>query len=325
MKTDLIAKGIQESLGSLVEEVLTNSTKKIEVELSDFKKSIEAKFANIHDKVPVMHIKFKELPDQVKKLSGIVNPYLPRVLLNSKLGLYTMLVGPAGCGKTTLANQVAESLEMQFASVCLTAGASETWLFGRQTPNGFVEGPFAKLYKEGGVFLADEMDAADANLLLSLNTALSHDKIINPMNGEVLIKHKDFIFIGAANTNGKGANHVYTGRTRLDAATLDRFNIIDINYDSELEKALCPDKKLFDFLCGVRESLKKEHLDEFISSRAFKSSYLLAQAGLGYPEIINSLISNWGDSAKSITLELYDKSKLSKEASKKLAEIEIPF
>jgi MoxR-like ATPase len=239
-----------------------------------------------------------------------------------------MLVGPAGCGKTTMASQLAEALELQFASVCLTSGASETWLFGRQTPNGFVEGPFAKLYREGGVFLADEMDAADANLLLSLNTALSHSQIINPMSGETLVKHKDFIFVGAANTNGKGATQVYTGRTRLDAATLDRFVIFNVDYDQELEKELCPDETLYNILNEVRRELKNEGQDEFVSTRAFKNLYRLNQSGLDLDELFAILTANWGDQSTKIAMNVVQSAKKGKPKSGKKAElskIEIPF
>lgn len=329
MKSDQITRGIQDSLGSLVDSVIKDSTQKVEMELTAFKKSIEDKFKDLHEKTPILKVVLSTSPDEVKKLSTRASPHLSRLVLNSKLGLYTMLVGPAGCGKTTLAHQLSEALGLQFGSVCLTSGASETWLFGRQTPNGFVEGPFAKIYKEGGVFLADEMDAADANLLLSLNTALSHNKIINPMNGELLVKHKDFIFIGAANTNGKGATHVYTGRTRLDAATLDRFIIMEVNYDETLEQSLCDDKRLNKFLKNVRKGLKDANLDEFISTRAFKNYYNLHQAGISYYDILVNLTSNWSLAAKDVANKIY---KQDKELSEKdpnrgkvLEKVEIPF
>ena len=303
---DALAKGLQDSLGGLVSTVLKDSQEKIHTDLLEFKTQIRKEFQELTENMPVMEIKLSDVKE-IKKLSVKANTLLPRLIVNSKLGLYTMLVGPAGCGKTTLANQLAEALGVQFGAVCLTAGASETWLFGRQTANGFVEGPFAKLYKEGGVFLADEMDAADANLLLSMNTALSHDVFINPMNGETMKKHKNFIFVGAANTNGKGANHVYTGRTRLDAATLDRFIILEMDYDRGLEKSLCPDDNIYNFLNDIRKELKSKELDEFISTRSFKNLYLLHTAGIKYADLIDSLISNWGEVAKKVAKDLFEK------------------
>lgn len=253
---------------------------------------------------PTLHVKINEMPSTPLKLRA--SKKLPRLVVNAKLGLYTLLVGPAGCGKTTMANQVAESLGVSFGAVCLTAGASETWLFGRQTPNGFVEGPFSKAYREGGVFLADEMDAADANLLLSINTALSHDEMLNPMSGETIKKHKDFVFIGAANTNGKGSTHTYTGRSRLDAATLDRMIIVEVGYDEHLENDLCTDSKMRQFLRELRSALTKEGYDEFVSTRAFISSQRQLHAGVDREDIMESLIANWGDGARDTAKRIYN-------------------
>lgn len=290
---------------------LASITLKMSMEQMDSK--LEAKKKEIHDELdsyyqksiklwsskPVMSISLDDLKT-TKKLSKRASAVLPRLLINARLGLYSMLVGPAGCGKTTAAHQVAEALGLQFGSVCLTAGASETWLFGRQTPTGFIEGSFAKIYREGGVFLADEMDAADANLLLSINTALSHDKIINPMSGETLKKNPDFIFIGAANTNGKGASHIYTGRSRLDAATLDRMVIVLVDYDTELEKELCDNDELYTALNFIRADLKKLGYDEFISTRAFLATSAQLAAGVTKEEVLKSLTANWGDASKDI-------------------------
>jgi hypothetical protein len=306
-------KQISESISALADLTFKMSVDKMEATLDAKRKEYEERLSNFEKRFidawsnkPTLSITFDE-NKSTKQLTNRVNLALPRLIANAKLGLNTMLVGPAGCGKTTVAHQVSESLGLQFGSVCLTAGASETWLFGRQTASGFIEGVFAKLYKEGGVFLADEMDAADANLLLSINTALSHNAIINPMNGECLTKHKDFIFIGAANTNGKGASHIYTGRSRLDAATLDRMVIIKVDYDGELERQLCPIPEVFAFLMETRTELRKSEHDEFVSTRAFSNFFSQYDAGVKPVEIFESLIANWGDGAKDIARRVYAK------------------
>src|SRR5690606_21217556 len=243
-----------------------------------------------------LHVQFQDL--EPAKLSGRASPHLPRLLVNAGLKLNTLLVGPAGCGRTTAAYQLAEALNLPFGSVCLTAGASETWLFGRQTPTGFVEGPFSKAYREGGVVLADEIDAADANLLLSINTALSHHEMLNPMSGEVIKKHEKFVFVAAANTNGKGSDHLYTGRSRLDAAPLDRFIIIKVDYDADLERELLSghvhSTAFRNFLNKTSQRLQTEGYDEFISTRAYDYTCRQLKAGVA-PELIkDSLISKWG-------------------------------
>ena len=289
-----------DNIGIVTEVAVKRTLDKTNKTLASFISDAQTKIDGFFSGRPVYEFKFADSDAEPTKLSNRVSPILPRLMVNAKLGMNTLLVGPAGCGKTTLAHQLSEALKVNFGTVCLTAGASETWLFGRQTPTGFVEGMFSKIYREGGVFLADEMDAADANLLLSINTALSHDEMLNPMNGEVIKKHENFVFIGAANTNGKGSTHLYTGRSRLDAATLDRMVVIKVDYDCTLEKELCPQTVIYTLLNDIRASFKSQGYDEFISTRAFVSTYKQWKAGISPKEIFESLSSNWSEAAQKV-------------------------
>lgn len=230
-----------------------------------------------------------------RPLTHAASKCLPDLIINAKLGLNTLLVGPAGCGKTFAVHQLAEALGRPYGHVCLTAGASETWLFGRQTPHGFIEGTFSKLYRTGGVFLADEMDAADANLLLSINTALANGSLFNPINGETYAKHADFVFVGAANTVGKGGDRVYTGRQRLDGSTLNRFAccLLAVDYDSDVERALCPDRDLYQALKHARAKLGELKSDEIISTRTFDHAFKLVAAGVDPLQVFKRITLGW--------------------------------
>ncbi len=296
--------GISTAIDTAVANVL-------ETKLKEYDELVKKQHTNIKSAVTKAKNEFKELikeqpimkvqinNEAIQDLTFRAVPFLDRMLTHAGLKLNTLLVGPAGCGKTTAAKQLAEAMGLQFGSVCLTAGASETWLFGRQTPNGFVEGPFSKLYREGGVFLADEMDAADANLMLSINTALANGIMFNPMSGDIIEKHKDFVFVGAANTFGKGANHVYTGRNRLDGATLDRFVVVEVDYDHRIEQDLCPDAKIREFLNLTRVRLKDADLTEFVSTRWYDYMYRMNQSGVAVSDIKDSMIANWSSEAKN--------------------------
>jgi MoxR-like ATPase len=261
---------------------------------------IEETKAQINENIRPTTIEIKIDGLETAKLTGIPTPHLERLVINAKLGLHSLLIGPAGCGKTMAANQVAEALKLEFGHLCFTAGASETWLFGRQTPNGFVEGIFSKLYREGGVFLADEMDAADPNLLLSINTALSSDHFLNPISGDYIRKHQDFVFIGACNTFGKGGDHIYTGRNRLDAATLDRFVSIQVEYNKDIEAEVCPDEHIRRLLQDTRDELISNQFEEVISTRAMANAYRQFQAGIGLATILDSITISWSKDAKQI-------------------------
>lgn len=63
-----------------------------------------------------------------------------------------LLIGPAGCGKTTLAQQIADGLGLRFGMISLAAGISESALVGRFV---YVPASFVDFYENGGLFLLD--------------------------------------------------------------------------------------------------------------------------------------------------------------------------
>jgi hypothetical protein len=80
------------------------------------------------------------------------------------------------------------------------------------------------------------MDAANAGVLTGCNMVLANGHIATPVG--MRDKHADFWFCAGANTFGTGANRQYVGRNALDAATLDRFAVIDWPVDEGLEAML---------------------------------------------------------------------------------------
>lgn len=241
---------------------------------------------------PVMHIKLGD--DKPKKLTHEASPYLPKMLANARMGLNTLLVGPAGTGKTTMATQLAEALDLSFGMLSCTAGMSESWLYGRQFAEGTKEGLFSQFYKNGGVFLLDEIDAADANFLVGPNAALENGLLYNPITNEMIKRHENFVCVGAANTYGLGSNAQYTGRSRLDAATLERFVTLSVDYNENLEAKLCDDKKLYKKLSKARKKLKEKNAREFISTRQFiRIPKLLASGAYTEKEAFATFTDSW--------------------------------
>ena len=177
---------------------------------------------------------------EIKQVEAGQHKLMPYIRLMRAAGIRVCLTGPAGCGKSYLPAQLAAELGLDFGLVPMTAGASTTWLTGAHTLDGFVTRPFIEIYENGGIFLFDEMDAADANMLLLVNNALVSGEFQNPANGTVVKKHPDFFEFAAMNTLGTGANRRYTGRTRLDLATLDRWGngMVEMDYDQDLERRI---------------------------------------------------------------------------------------
>jgi hypothetical protein len=154
-----------------------------------------------------------------------------------------MLVGPAGTGKSRLILQVSEYLEIPYGETPMTPGATRGDLLGRMTANPnepFVLSKFAEIYNGGGVFNFEEIDAADPGMLLVLNNALAGSALFNSANGQSYSRHPNFVAAATANTFGIGANKDYTGRERLDAATIDRWRMgrVFLPLDETIEEGI---------------------------------------------------------------------------------------
>lgn len=152
-----------------------------------------------------------------------------------------LIVGEKGTGKSTLATQLAEDMQLPFSYMSLNGATTPSWFFGNWTPDPvcpYKTRPLKELYKHGGVFCIDEIDAGEPNMLLVLNNLISSDTLECPMTGESIEKHPDFVLVATANTHGLGANRQYTGRERMDAATLDRFRMgrVMLDLDENLER-----------------------------------------------------------------------------------------
>lgn len=179
-----------------------------------------------------------------KKTTG-KSLYLPAMVSLAKAGVPILQVGEKGTGKTTNAEHLAQALTeefgrpMPFGFASMTSGTSPGEFKGRITLEGFLPSLFEDIYQNGGVFLFDELDAGDENLLTLLNSALANGYFVN-QKGEVIHMSEHFIPVAAANTMGLGANGRYTGRNRLDAATLDRWAMgrMKVEFDQHLAEFL---------------------------------------------------------------------------------------
>jgi hypothetical protein len=154
-----------------------------------------------------------------------------------------MLIGPAGTGKSHIVRQISEYLELPYGETPMTAGATRGDLLGRMTANPekpFILSQFAEMYGNGGVFNFEEIDAADPGMLIVLNNALASNTLFNSSNGERYDRSDDFVAFATANTFGIGANRDYTGRERLDAATIDRWRMgrVYIGMDETIEEEM---------------------------------------------------------------------------------------
>lgn len=192
------------------------------------------------------------------------------------------LVGPAGSGKTTIAAQAAEALELPFYSTGAVGMAYS--LQGFINAEGrYMETDLYRAYVGGGVFLFDEIDASSPQALLAFNAIAANDLAAFPCG--TVKRHADFVIIAAANTFGAGADAQYVGRSQLDAATLDRFSFVPMDYDERLELAISPNDQWTRHVQAVRKSVRDLKLRHVVSPRASIKGGKLLSAGLSWDRV----------------------------------------
>lgn len=185
-------------------------------------------------------------------------------LLAKKQAVY--MHGPAGTGKSQLAEDIAEALEVDFYPASTIT--QEFKLTGYKDAGGvYHETNFYKAMKYGGVFFLDEMDSCISDVLVGINGALANGYFDFPCG--TVRAHKDFMVIGAGNTIGRGGDAQYTGRSVLDLSTLDRFWGVEVEYSPAIDKAVCNgDMDLVEFANEFRKVAKENDIHVLLSYRS---------------------------------------------------------
>jgi cobaltochelatase CobS len=225
------------------------------------------------------------------KIEGFVHNQFENILNVANERLHIWLTGTAGAGKTQVCEQVSKALNLPFYSLSVCAQTTESKLLGYNDANGkFVSTIFFEAYKNGGIFLLDEIDNGNANVLSVLNAALANGLCC--FASGMVQKHKDFICIAAANTIGTGGNIQYVGRNRIDAATLDRFIMIDFKIDEVLELNISPNKGFTKVVQDLRKAASRKGMSIIISPRASINGGKLVNANFSTDEALDMVIFN---------------------------------
>lgn len=257
-----------------------------------------------------VHVTFNGAPSV--RVDGPMPVWFDVVLRKVRAGVPTLLVGPAGCGKSHVARSVAQALGLRFEYLACTAGMSEFKLVGRYVPAGeggawvYVGSRLLDFYENGGMYCLDELDAADANVLLVVNEAIANGHLSVPDRSEapVAARHADFRLVACANTFGQGATATYTGRSRLDASTVRRFRpgIVTCDYDPDVERNIV-DRDVLAWALPMRERLKArgiEHRLTDLSTGCLVGFSTLKAYGEKPVDWETSLMAGWTDEEKKV-------------------------
>ena len=270
VKEEATEKQVSSAMGILEQAVVSiisqTQSEKIEAEIMG---QVEQKVRDfIKDEYGTIERKITTVVDGKKaEMKGIQHEKFETVLKFVANNEPVFLTGPAGSGKNVICKQIAEALGLKFYFT--NAVTQEYKLTGFTDAMGnYQETQFYKAFTQGGVFMLDEMDASIPEVLIILNAAIANRYFDFPAPIGYKEAHPDFRVIAAGNTIGHGADFEYIGRNQLDAASLDRFAIVKIDYSEAIENAVANDIEVANFCREYRKVCKENELQVVVSYRA---------------------------------------------------------
>jgi nitric oxide reductase NorQ protein len=148
--------------------------------------------------------------------------------------LFVIIIGPKGTGKTSLVRDFAKNKNINLESINFSLRTRESHLIGTKTLTdgtvSFDEGLLIKSMKRGDMLYLDEVNSAEADVLLRLDEALDDRRqiVLKESTGEV-VKAKDNWFV-VATINPLS----HSGTKELPPQLLSRFPVrIRLEYPPE--------------------------------------------------------------------------------------------
>lgn len=250
------------------------------------------------------------------KTQSVLDPNFGNILHLVAAHENVYLYGPAGSGKNTIAEQIADALGVDF--YYQNTLVTKFDISGYKNAQGeYEETPFYKAWKNGGLFFADELDNSTAEAIIALNAALANGYYTFPNSGEKVAKSPNFYCIAAGNTNGQGATEEYCGRYQMDESSRDRFAFIEINYNKKVEESICGGHlDVLDFVRDLRSVAKSLQIKLICGYRAI--SRLAKFYDMDTKFVLNSFIFKGlsVDDIREIAAALSSENKYMKEIKK---------
>lgn len=258
----------QAGLGAQLEEIMLKvlAEQSVDKVIEMAKPILDEHIKDVYGVLPkVIKIESQKGKHEVK---GITHEKFEEVISLVGADIPVFLTGPAGTGKNVLCKQVAEGLGLEF--YFSNAVTQEYKITGFIDANGkYQDTQFYQAFTKGGLFMLDEMDASVPEVLVMLNAAIANRYFDFPV-GRVEA-HKDFRLIAAGNTFGTGADIEYTGRYQLDAASLDRFALVEIYYSPRIEEAIANgNSDLLDYVRGFRKAVTEAGIKHLATYRSIE-------------------------------------------------------
>lgn len=229
-------------------------------------------------------------PVQIPATAHYLTPTLVKYLA-AKVNVF--IVGPAGSGKTYATKVAADILgQNHYLQACdQDIGRAQILGFMSIGTGKWVPGSVYEPYKNGGIYVVDELDTAEAGAAVALNSILVNSNFRFD-NNEIVEKHDDLMAIATANTWGHGATNEYVSGQRLDGRTLNRFAFLYWPYDEKAEFSwVMPGyEDWVRFVQQFRKAVAAHKAEYIISPRSSINGAKLSAAGVTWPEICEATL-----------------------------------
>jgi hypothetical protein len=270
---NVTAKNLSKKYGELAGDIINAVTAAVAkvcettVNTEEVKKLIDARVKALCGTVTTIVV--KQASGITKTLKGVFHKSFEIFtnLVSADKPLY--FYGPAGCGKSYMAKQIADALGLDYYETSQAMFAHD--LKGYGDANGkYVATPFYKAFKYGGVFFLDEVDASAPEALVVLNNSIANKRFDFPVEGMVTA-HPNFRVIAAGNTRMTGATLAYTARQCQDTSFKNRFFFELVGYDERIELSIANgDKDIVEFAHDIRKAARETNILQLCSYRQIK-------------------------------------------------------
>ena len=291
----------------LIKEELTNKI------FEQAKQKIEEEYGVIYKKV-----KLETEEKTIDFGDEVIHEKFDTILKFVKQDEPVFLVGEAGTGKNFICKQVAKALGLDF--YFSNAVTQEYKITGFTDAMGkYQESQFYKAFKYGGLFMLDEIDASIPEVLVILNSAIANRYFDFPAPIGYVEAHPDFRVVSAGNTIGQGASYTYVGRNQLDGASLDRFAMVEVDYDINIEtRCANNDIELVNFIRDIRRIAKMKKIMLIVSYRSISRIAKMKDL-IGLKEALKSCL--FKNLNKNEMFQIYDNLRSGGEYRKAVEEI----